>query len=296
LYLYDPKYLKNRSKMQKTAHKVLFILLNLVVFTSYSQPQGEKETRVLISTAYGDIKLKLYNETPGHRDNFIKLVKEGFYDSLLFHRVIQSFMIQGGDPDSKKAASGTMLGNGNVGYTLPAEIKPQLFHKRGVLAAARLGDDVNPNKESSGCQFYIVQGRTFSDADLNMLEERTNQGLKQKIFERLISQPENAVLKQKFIDYSDKGMQDSLVYIAQTIAEPMVNAELEKSGKFSFSPEARKAYATDGGAPHLDGGYTVFGEVISGMDVVDKIASLPVDGSSRPAQEARMMKVVIAEE
>ena len=253
---------------------------------------AQKETIVIFKTTIGDIKMKLYNETPKHRDNFIKLVKDKTYDSCLFHRVIQEFMIQGGDPESKKAAPGVMLGNGNVGYTIPAEINPSLFHKRGALAAARMGDDVNPNKESSGCQFYIVQGRTFANEDIDAIEARSNTPLKQKIFSDLINKPENKQLKDKFVVLQQAGKSDSLQLLSKQI-EPMVEKEFANVPHLKYSEEQRKAYATIGGSPHLDGGYTVYGEVIEGMDVVDKIAAIPVDQYSRPTTDIRIVKAEI---
>lgn len=213
-------------------------LLSMSFLMSFKKKEAQKtkETIILMSTTLGDIKLKLYNETPKHRDNFIKLVNEHYYDSTLFHRVIQGFMIQGGDPNSRKAAPGVMLGNGETGYTIPAEFNPMLFHKKGVLAAARQGDEVNPKKESSGCQFYIVQGKPCTNADLDNYESRM---------------------------------------------------------KTKFTPEQRKAYTTIGGTPHLDGNYTVYGEVIEGLDVVDKIAATPVDQMTRPVKDVRIIKAVI---
>ena len=190
-------------------------------------------TRVRVTTDSGVIVLRLYDKTPQHRDNFIKLVNEHFYDSLLFHRVISTFMIQGGDPQSKNAPAGTMLGNGDVGYTIPAEFDTTLFHKRGALAAAR---DNNPAKASSGCQFYIVQGKQYSDADLDMMEQRMG---------------------------------------------------------FKFSPLKRIAYKTVGGTPFLDMNYTVFGEVESGFEVIDKIATVPKDGTDRPLGDVRMKMEII---
>lgn len=280
--------------MKKNLFSLLFMAIIGLTATSFKggNDKAPEETKVLIKTTAGDIKIKLYNETPGHRDNFIKLVKEHKYDSLLFHRVIKEFMIQGGDPDSKNAQPGAMLGNGNVGYTLPAEINPKLFHKRGALAAARLGDDVNPKKESSGCQFYIVQGKTFTNDDLTSFENRQNQQIKQQIFTQFILKPENVQLKNRFIALQQAGKMDSLQLLSQQI-EPQINAEYEKVPHFTFSEEQRKTYTTVGGAPHLDGGYTVFGEVIEGMDVVDKIAAMEVDQMSRPKTDVRIIKATI---
>lgn len=259
-----------------------FVLLGL-----FSFDEKKKEKMAVITTTFGDIKIKLYDETPKHRDNFIKLVNEHLYDSTLFHRVIQSFMIQGGDPDSKKAIPGAMLGNGNVGYTIPAEFNPKLFHKRGALAAARLGDDINPHKESSGCQFYIVQGRVFSNNDLNTYEIKMNQAAKQQLFSEFINRDENSSLKKQFFSFQQSNQIDSLKTLSTKI-EPIIEKEFASSPHFQFSDEQRKAYSTMGGAPHLDGNYTVFGEVIEGLDVVDKIASVQVDGTARPLSDIRM--------
>jgi cyclophilin family peptidyl-prolyl cis-trans isomerase len=199
-------------------------------------PAGElQEALVKITTDYGVMTVKLYNETPLHRDNFLKLVETGFYDSLLFHRVIKGFMIQGGDPDSKHAPAGKPLGQGGPGYTIPAEIKPGLFHKKGALSAARLGDAMNPSKASSGSQFYLVQGKKYTEQELAMFER---QG-------------------------------------------------------FKATPEQRTAYTTIGGTPHLDNGYTVFGEVTEGLEVIDAIANVQTAPGDRPVKDVRMQMEVI---
>lgn len=223
------------------------ILLALLIIAPNAEAQSAKkkkagkakpgnETLVLIKTNMGNMKLKLYNETPKHRDNFIKLVKEGYYTKTLFHRVIKDFMIQGGDPDSKTATKGQMLGNGGPDYTIPAEFVPAKFHKKGALAAARTGDEVNPKKESSGSQFYIAQGKKYSDAELNMFEQRM--------------------------------------------------------GK-KFTPAQRTAYTTVGGTPHLDGSYTVFGELVEGFDVLDKIAAVQGNQMNRPLEDVIVTSVEI---
>ncbi len=193
----------------------------------------EEFTRVKITTAYGDMVVKLYNKTPKHRDNFIKLVKEHFYDSLLFHRVIQNFMIQGGDPTSKTAAPGVGLGGGDIGYTIPAEFDSTLYHKKGALCAARTN---NPEKASSGCQFYIVQGKPSSDPELDNIQARNGT---------------------------------------------------------TYTPAQRMTYKMNGGTPFLDMNYTVFGEIISGLDVVDKIAANATDGSNRPVSDIRMHMEIV---
>lgn len=197
---------------------------------------SQPETRVLIETTKGQIVVKLYNETEEHKKNFLKLVEQKFYDSLLFHRVIDGFMIQGGDPDSKKAQQGQVLGSGGPGYTIPAEILPKYYHKKGALAAARTSDQVNPTRRSSGSQFYIVTGRVYTDKELNSLEERLNT---------------------------------------------------------KFTEEQRKDYTTIGGAPFLDGQYTVFGEVVSGIDVAVSISRVPRDKNDRPLEDVRIIKMEI---
>lgn len=195
-----------------------------------------KGTMVIISTSYGDMKVKLYDETPQHRDNFIKLAKEGFYDGLLFHRVIQQFMIQGGDPNSKNAQPGQQLGAGGPGYTVPAEFNPNFIHKKGALSAARQGDQVNPKKASSGSQFYIVQGKPASEQELKYLSSRT-------------------------------GVQ--------------------------YTPEQAAVYATVGGTPFLDQQYTVFGEVVEGLDVIDKIAAVRTAPGDRPIEDVKFSVKVV---
>ena len=201
----------------------------------------QKETHVVMETTMGTIELKLYDETPLHRDNFVQLVKENAFDSLLFHRVIQDFMIQGGDPDSKHAAPGALLGEGDRPYTLPAEFRLEqgIYHRRGVIASAREGDDVNPEQRSSAMQFYIVWGRVFDDEGLDMVQERLDQ---------------------------------------------------RTGGSVRLTPETREVYKTVGGTPHLDGQYTVFGEVVSGLDVVDAIQQVATDENDRPLEDVRILR------
>lgn len=251
----------------------------------------EKETKVKIETSAGDIVVKLYNETPKHRDNFIKLVKEKTYEGTLFHRVIKDFMIQAGDPDSKSAGKGVVLGSGDVGYTIPAEFAyPRRFHKKGVLAAARQGDNVNPQKESSGCQFYIVTGRVFSDSTLLGMEQQRNQSRLNNAFQALAQKHMKEIYKLRKAGDEERLMdlQDSLF----AEAEKQVAGEPE----FRFTPEQVEAYTTVGGTPHLDGDYTVFGEVVEGMDVVDKIQRVKTDRNDRPEEDITIQKVKIVED
>lgn len=214
----------------KTFLSIIFCFIALLV-------SSQQASRIVeIETSYGTIRILLYDNTPLHRDNFLKLVEQGFYNGTLFHRVIQSFMIQGGDPDSKNARPNQLLGQGGPGYTIPAEIIPENYHKRGAVAAARLPDEVNPKRESSGSQFYIVQGRTYTEQELSQIERRLG---------------------------------------------------------IRFTEDQKRTYLTVGGAPHLDGSYTVFGEVISGMEVVDEIAKVKTDRNNRPVQDIPMKIKII---
>jgi peptidyl-prolyl cis-trans isomerase B (cyclophilin B) len=215
---------------------------------------------VLIITEYGNITIELYNVTPKHRDNFIKLIQDSVYTNLLFHRTIKSFMIQGGDPDSRKAQPGQLLGEGGLPYTVPAEFNKKLYHKRGVLAAAREGDSTNPKKESSSTQFYIVVGKKFNEKDLVALENKRNQPLLKKKLEEMHAVTKSDTIKAKKL--------------------------LEKT-MFKIPKKHRTTYIKTGGTPHLDQNYTVFGEVTEGMEVVDKIVNLQTDKNDRPIADIR---------
>lgn len=270
----------------------LVLIIGLSLTACSLLKNNKKSNIVLISTNYGNIKIKLYDETPLHRDNFLKLSNEKYFDSTLFHRVIGQFMIQGGDPSSKKAPAGTTLGEGGPSYTIPAEINDSLFHKKGVLAAARQGDDINPKKESSGSQFYIVQGKVFTDQELDGIENKKNGTRKQKIFNELLSKPENAQLRDRIVKYQQNRMSDSLQVAIKSI-EPMIEVEFAKQPGFKFTPKQRQIYTTVGGTPHLDKDYTVFGEVIEGLDVIDKIAAVKTDKNNRPIENIRMTVTVV---
>lgn len=259
---------------------VLFVLLVIIVEISLGQP----EDVVTIKTPFGDIVAILYDETPQHKANFLKLANEHFYDSTLFHRVMKDFMIQGGDPDSKKASPGQPLGRGGPGYTIPAEFVPKYFHERGAIAAARLGDQGNPNRESSGSQFYIVQGKVIPEmeykADMNLL------------MAELMGLYQGGNYKPMF-DTLQALSRDETAYVAKLVSlvpriEKITGKKLTKD-----VPEDRlKAYSTVGGTPFLDDQYTVFGKVISGMDVVDKIIAVETDPSDRPKQDVPMTVTV----
>ena len=218
----------------------LFLIPGIVVSSANSEKdtnnQNKTGTKILFETDYGDMLIKLYDKTPLHRDNFIELAEEGFYDGLLFHRVIEEFMIQTGDPESKDAEPGEPLGRGGPDYTIEAEFREGLFHKKGALAAARQGDQVNPEKRSSGSQFYIIQGRVFSNQELDQFEQRMGE---------------------------------------------------------KFTEEQREAYTTIGGVPHLDNEYTVFGEVLEGLDIIDKIAEVKTNPQDRPVEDIRLKSVEV---
>lgn len=279
-----------------TSNKILLICLAFIALTAYNagskrqtnhHMENEKRTLVKLETTMGNITVALYNETPKHRDNFIKLVKEGVYDSTLFHRVIKQFMIQAGDPDSKNASDTAMLGSGDVGYTIPAEFNPKFFHKKGVLAAARQGDDVNPEKASSGCQFYIVTGRKFTEPQLLGMENKINEQREEALFDSLARQHMKEIYKMR-----KAGDNAGLLELQDTL-EAQARELADKEEKFRFTPEQIKAYSTIGGAPHLDGSYTVFGEVTEGMEVVDNIEIAKTNRADRPIENIRILKASI---
>lgn len=262
---------------------LVMLAIPVVLMTGCAQ---KKEQVVTIKTSFGDMVAILYDETPKHKENFIKLAKEHYFDSLLFHRVMEGFMIQGGDPDSKNAASGQRLGNGGPGYTIPAEINPKLFHQKGALSAARLGDQMNPDKASSGSQFYIVQGTKQSEARLTLDPEKYNRALQQ-----FFQKPENLHYRDSINTFmqrrDEKGFEEYLNNL-----RPVVEEQLGLSVDKEISPEAVEAYTTVGGSPHLDGEYTVFGKVISGLEVIDKIAAVERDMHNRPVEDIRMIVIV----
>mgnify|MGYP000798594547 FL=1 len=263
-------------------------LVALSALISVHLQAQEVETLVLIDTDMGKIKVKLFNDTPQHRDNFIKLVKDGVYEGTLFHRVIKDFMIQAGDPDSKNVPKGKMLGAGDVGYTVPAEfVYPKYFHKKGALSAARQGDNVNPKKESSGCQFYIVTGKVFNDSTLLGMESQMNENKINVIFNTLAQKHMKEIYKMR------KENDENGLYELQEKLFAEAEAEAAKQPEFHFTPEQIEAYTTVGGTPHLDGEYTVFGEVIEGMDIVDKIQQVKTDRSDRPEEDVKIVKVEV---
>lgn len=269
---------------------IICLLLTCLIFSSVAQTLS-KETLV-IETRYGTMKLKFYEETPLHKANFIKLVKQGFFDSLMFHRVINSFMIQGGDNLSKHAKPGDSLGHGDIGYTVPAEFNTRLIHKKGVLAAARESDDINPKFESSGSQFYIVMGKKRTPEDLKKYEDRINKTHYANCGRAFMKTDEGKKLKAAFNRLKAENKADSAEIINKKIEE-IITIEYLKTPEYKFNQQQVDTYTTIGGTPHLDGTYTVFGEVVEGLDVIDKIAAVKTDKRDRPLEDIRMkMKLI----
>ncbi len=250
-------------------------------------PSAEGDVLVDISTTAGDIQVRLFGDTPKHRDNFLKLVNEGYYNGVLFHRVINEFMIQTGDPDSKNASAGQSLGTGGPGYTIESEIVyPRHFHRKGALAAARQADQVNPERRSSGSQFYIVTGKAYNDGQLKQMENQMKMMQQQGIFNRLAAENRSKIMEMR--RNNDQAgiqkLQEELIAVTEKEAA---------ANPVTLTPEQRKVYGTVGGTPHLDGQYTVFGEVTKGLDVVDKIQQMPTGAADRPLEDVRILKMTV---
>ena len=257
--------------------KSTFIYPLIVVLIVGLSSCSEKDYLVTIHTKYGDMHAILYDETPNHKENFIKLVNEGFYDSLLFHRVIENFMIQGGDPDSKNAEPGVPLGTGGPEYTIDAEFVPKYHHKKGALSAARQPDQFNPQKKSSGSQFFIVQGQVFTEDQLTLNMQKLGQ-MGQRAMQM------NDSLAQYFASIYEKGG-DAAYAQALIEMKDSLKAMTNMDYRLDMSPERMKDYTTIGGVPHLDDEYTVFGEVIDGLEIIDNIAGQPTGEGNRPLED-----------
>lgn len=245
-------------------------------------------TRLKIKTTEGDIVIRLYDETPRHRDNFLKLAKNGYFNGTLFHRVIKDFMIQGGDPDSKNAPKGKILGTGGPDYTIPAEfVYPRYFHKRGALSAARTGDEVNPDRESSGSQFYIVWGKIYKPAELKQMERQMAMQQEQEVFNQLAKEH-----REEIMEFRRNRDQAGL----QTLQEQLIEETKKicrQKGKPTFTTEQTEAYTTVGGTPFLDNQYTVFGEVEEGINVVERIQNRKTDRNDRPTEDVKVEAIAI---
>ena len=270
--------------------KKLFFLL-LIVSISLSESCATKKytgTLVCFETNYGKITVRLYPETTKHRENFLKLVNSGFYNGVLFHRVIKDFMIQAGDPDSKTAKADAVLGSGDMGYTIPAEfVYPKYFHRKGALAAARQGDQVNPLKASSGCQFYIVQGKTFTDSQLDEIDQNNAKKLEGRLFQEMVKSKQEDVKK-----YQAERNQKKLTALRDSILT-QVSAQMKTHSAMKLTPLQREEYKTIGGTPHLDGDYTVFGEVVEGMEVVENISNVKTGANDRPVEDVKVVKAEV---
>ncbi|MEC7857847.1 MAG: peptidylprolyl isomerase [Bacteroidota bacterium] len=247
--------------------KLTFIILILIQSCAM-----DKDVLITISTPYGDMKAILYDETPLHKKNFIELSESGKFDSTIFHRVIENFMIQGGDVN--------LIREDEVDYTIPAEFNEKLFHRKGEIAAARMGDDVNPDKESSGCQFYIVHGKVYKEDELTLDINALYGGVR-----RLLQEDEYSDMRQKFVDaQNDPEETQKLAISLSEVCEEKYGIQIRKN----ISDDVLKAYTTVGGVPHLDGAYTVFGRIVEGLDVIDKIAAVETGPSDKPVEDVPM--------
>jgi cyclophilin family peptidyl-prolyl cis-trans isomerase len=254
--------------------------------TSLEIGEAQENNLYIISTKFGDMKIKLLDETPLHRDNFKKLVADSFYDGTLFHRVIDGFMIQGGDPSSKNATPGQQLGTGNIEYTIPSEFNSKLIHKKGAIAAARQSDAVNPNKESSGCQFYIVDGNKINERTLKSISSRKDIMKKRTLGKKVLDNPTNAQLKKDFLRVQQLGPKDSINFYVAIIQNQIDS--LYDGNKFKYTPQQIALYDSVGGTPALDMDYTVFGEVIEGLQIIDSISIQQKDRMNRPFDDVKM--------
>ncbi|MCB9189036.1 MAG: peptidylprolyl isomerase [Flavobacteriales bacterium] len=257
------------------------------------------DVKIKMKTNKGDVTLKLYDETPLHRDNFIKLVNDGFYEGLLFHRVIKDFMIQGGDPESKGAAPNVQLGGGGPGYTIPNEIQNGLYHKKGALCAARQGDNVNPEKRSSGSQFYIVTGKVTSEVQLNSIVQNANKQKEDMMLGTFLQNPENKEYInrytecQKLYQTGDQANQQKAEKDFAELIEEIKPLAMENYTPFEYTEEQIKTYTTVGGTPFLDNNYTVFGEVIEGLDIVDAMGTVKTAPGDRPVEDVVILSMEI---
>ncbi len=264
-----------------------------IAYSAYAQ-QNNKITSVgytyEVKTTLGDIKLFTYNETPQHKTNFEKLVSTQFYDSILFHRVIDQFMIQAGDPYSKYAKANTPLGDGDSNYMVAAEFNAKIIHKKGALAAARNGDDVNPTKGSSACQFYIVEGKVFTIEQLKKMEMTFAENKKRKLYTKWQKDSSNILTVNKLKMLEEAGDKLATDSIYNNYIAPQIEKEYLKN-PFAFTPQQIETYTTTGGTPHLDGNYTVFGEVISGLEIIDLISQVKKDNKDRPVEDVRILSI-----
>jgi len=277
--------------MRNTIFFSIVLFLTALFFTQCkNQEKKVKGTILKMETSMGEMTIKLYDETPKHKENFLKLANEGYFDGMLFHRVIKEFMVQGGDPDSKTANKGQRLGTGGPGYTIEAEFKANLLHKKGALSAARTGDQMNPEKRSSGSQFYIVQGKKYTDEELKMMEEKSKMEQLMPFVSEFLKNPDNEniskQIQEKQMARDREGFDSLIMVVTEIVSKQYPEVKTKK-----YTDEQKEVYKTIGGTPHLDGGYTVFGEVIEGLDVIDKIAAVSTDNSDRPNVDVKIISI-----
>lgn len=260
----------------------LTFLMLVIVFVVNAQT---KYPTIVIETNYGTMRAILYDDTPNHSDNFLKLVKQGYFDGTLFHRVLREFMIQGGAQDSRNAPKGAQIGGGRTDMDIMPEFRDHHFHKKGALAAPRRNDDVNPQKKSDGSQFFVVHGKVHTEGRMDTLEMAVNVPIKNKIIKDHYSPYRDQLEQLKVTDArAFNALLDSVLNVVDSLYEVA-------PGKFFFPEDIRKAYTTVGGSRHLDGEYTVFGEVIEGLNVIDKIANLEIDANERPTTDAKIIRI-----
>lgn len=262
--------------------KTFLVIASLFSLLSCSQRKDDSRY-IDIKTEKGDVIIRLYNQTPKHRDNIIKLAQEKFYDGQIFHRIIDNFVVQGGDPTTKHALPDSLYGSADSGYLIDAEIVDSLIHKKGAVGMAREGDDINPEKNSSGSQFYIVKGKVLTNLQLDELEKKRDLQNRSKLYKKLFSE---AIAKQKLQNKIDTVTASLEVGIA-------IDSIWQNYPKFKFSERQRKVYTTIGGIPHLDGNYTVFGEVIRGMNFIDELSTISTDKNDRPIKDTKFSIVVL---
>lgn len=256
------------------------VAIVLIAFLASCSKYDKNFHHAKIETEYGNIVVKLYNSTPNHTNNFVKLVGEKFYDGIFFHRVIKDFVIQGGDPDTKNAEAGKLYGEADAGYLVDAEFVDTIIHKKGVIAMAREGDDVNPEKKSSSSQFYIVVGKIFTNEQLDSLEI--------KLYNKKVSKFESKIFADLIKEKGDTLNNPKLIKEISKIVNAKVDSFKLATPIFKFNELQRKTYTTIGGIPHLDGNYSIFGEVIEGYDAVEKISLVERDENDRPLKDIKM--------
>lgn len=277
--------------MQNKLTIITALFLSIILFGQCkNQEKKSKGELFKIETTLGDITIKLYNETPKHKENFIKLVNEGYYNGMLFHRVIKDFMIQTGDPDSKTAKAGKVLGSGGPGYTVEAEFKTDLIHKKGALSAARLGDQANPEKRSSGSQFYIVQGKKYTDEELDQMASQSEMNKLMPFVQQYISDPKNVDVLNQIQEMKKQQNRTGLDSLVKAVTEIVAKKHPEIK-LIKYTEKQREIYKTIGGTPFLDGSYTVFGELVEGLDILDKIAAVKTDSNDRPVEDVKIISI-----